>query len=68
MRAAEPASRALPGASMWDDLVALLESLRQRSVLSRSFARRGPDLPGGLPEQIVDTVLNGLRPVSSPSP
>ncbi|WP_324609120.1 hypothetical protein [Streptomyces scabiei] len=38
------------------------------SLLIRSFARRDPDLPDGLPEQIVDTVLYGLRPVSSPSP
>ncbi|MFF3377254.1 TetR/AcrR family transcriptional regulator [Streptomyces sp. NPDC002680] len=134
MRAAEPAERALPGTSMRDNLVALLESLLQRSLLSRSsalllnahaqmrsspkiwaayhsgvitprrdlglrvlrqsrlngelrtdvdlelvidmivgpllirsFARRDPDLPDGLPEQIVDTVLHGLRPVGSPS-
>ncbi|WP_371664691.1 TetR/AcrR family transcriptional regulator [Streptomyces sp. NBC_00280] len=135
MRAAEPAERTLPGTSMRDDLVVLLESLRQRSLLSRSsaillnahaqmrsspkiwaayhssviiprrdlglqvlrrgqlngelrtdvdletvidmfvspllirsFTRRDPDLPDGLPEQIVDTVLHGLRPVSSPRP
>src|SRR3954471_1158958 len=31
IRAAEPAERELPGTSMRDDLVVLLESLRQRS-------------------------------------
>ncbi|CAM5401654.1 TetR/AcrR family transcriptional regulator OS=Streptomyces alboniger OX=132473 GN=CP975_09950 PE=4 SV=1 [Streptomyces alboniger] len=134
MRAAEPAERELPGTSMRDDLVVLLESLRQRSLagrssailhtahaqmrsspkiwaayhsgvitprrdlgleilrrgrlngelrtdvdpelvidlfvgplLTRSFVRHDPDLPEGLAEQIVDTVLHGLRPVSSPS-
>ncbi|WP_405622427.1 TetR/AcrR family transcriptional regulator [Streptomyces sp. NBC_00076] len=134
MRAAEPAERELPGTSMRDDLVVLLESLRQRSLagrssailhnahaqmrsspkiwaayhadvitprrdlgleilrrgrqngelrtdvdpelaidlfvgplLIRSFARPEPDLPDGLAEQIVDTVLHALRPVSSPS-
>lgn len=35
-------------------------------LLIRSFIRRNPDLPDGLPEQVVDTVLRGLRPVSSP--
>lgn len=130
---AEPAERELPGTSMRDDLVVLLESLRQRALarrssavlhtahaqmrsspriwaayqgvvitprrdlgleilrrgrlngelradvdldlaidmfvgplLLRSFLRHDPDLPDGLPEQIVDTVLQGLRPVSSP--
>jgi AcrR family transcriptional regulator len=133
IRAAEPAERELPGTSMRDDLVVLLESLRQRALagrssavlhtahaqmrsspriwaayqvvvitprrdlgleilrrgrlngelradvdldlaidmivgplLLRSFLRHDPDLPDGLPEQIVDTVLQGLRPVSSP--
>ncbi|WP_328980126.1 TetR/AcrR family transcriptional regulator [Streptomyces canus] len=133
IRAAEPAERELPGTSMRDDLVVLLESLRQRSLAGRSsavlhtahaqmrsspkiwaayhaavitprralgleilrrgqlkgelrtgidleltidmfvgpllvrtFVRHDPDLPDGLPEQIVDTVLNGLRPVGSP--
>ncbi|WP_405530527.1 TetR/AcrR family transcriptional regulator [Streptomyces canus] len=133
MRAAEPAERELPGTSMRDDLVVLLESLRQRSLAGRSsailhtahaqmrsspkiwavyhaavitprralglevlrrgrlngelrtdvdleltidmfvapllirtFVRHDPDLPDGLPEQIVDTVLHGLRPVGSP--
>ncbi|MER6067597.1 TetR/AcrR family transcriptional regulator [Streptomyces sp. NPDC001852] len=132
MRAAEPPDPVLPGTSMRDDLVALLESLRQRGLVSRSSAilhnvyaqmksspriwaayhaavveprrvlglevlRRGqrngelradvdlelandmvvgpmlvravlrPDgeLPEGLAERIVDTVLEGLRPVSS---
>lgn len=32
IRAAEPAERELPGTSMRDDLVVLLESLRQRSL------------------------------------
>jgi hypothetical protein len=36
-------------------------------LLIRSFARPDPDLPDGLAEQIVDTVLHALRPVSSPS-
>ncbi|KFG01861.1 TetR family transcriptional regulator [Streptomyces scabiei] len=133
IRAAEPAEPELPGTSMRDDLVVLLEALRQRSLASRSsailhnahaqmrcspkiwaayhaavitprrdlglevlrrgrlngelrtdvdlelaidmlvgpllirsFARPDPDLPDGLAEQIVDTVLNGLQPVSSP--
>ncbi|MER7690379.1 TetR/AcrR family transcriptional regulator [Streptomyces sp. NPDC097610] len=136
IRAAEPSGPSdleLPGTSMRDDLVVLLESLRQRGVVSRSSAilrnvlaqmrtspkiwaaydarvtaprRRlglevlhrgqvngelrtdvdpelaidmlvGPmlmrsamrpdaDLPEGLAEQLVDGVLEGLRPVSSP--
>jgi AcrR family transcriptional regulator len=132
VRAAEPPDPELPGTSMRDDLVALLEQLRQRGVITRAsvllhnvFAqmksspkvwdayhaivvaprrrkqvdilRRGqangelrtdidvellndliigpmlfrtimqPNaaLPQGLSEQIVDTVLEGLRPVSS---
>ncbi|MFE9094321.1 TetR/AcrR family transcriptional regulator [Streptomyces sp. NPDC007264] len=132
MRAAEPEDPELPGTSLRDDLVVLLESLRQRGLASRSSAllrnvhgqmksspriwaayhatviaprrrlgvdllRRGqlngelrqdvdvdlmndilvgpmlvrsvlrPDaaLEEGLAEQIVDTVLKGLRPVSS---
>ena len=134
MRAAEPAEHELPGTSLRDDLVVLLESLRQRCLISRSsailhnahaqmrsspkiwaayhsgviaprrdlgleilrrgqlngelrtgidleltidmfvgpllirtFVRHDSDLPDGLPDQIVDTVLRGLRPVSSPS-
>lgn len=134
VRCAEPPDPELPGTSMRDDLVALLEQLRRRGLMSRSsvllhnvFAqmksspkvwkayhvsvvdprrrlqseilRRGqaagelradidldllndcfvgpmllrtvmrPDaeLPEGLSEQIVDTLLAGLRPVSSPS-
>ncbi|MEV6111702.1 TetR/AcrR family transcriptional regulator [Streptomyces sp. NPDC052109] len=132
VRAAEPPDPELPGTSLRDDLVVLLESLRQRGLASRSSAilhnvyaqmkhspriwseyhasvvaprralamevlRRarengelrpdvdldlandmfvGPmlvrsimrpdaDLPEDLAEQIVDTVLEGLRPVSS---
>ncbi|MGC0403861.1 AcrR family transcriptional regulator [Streptomyces sp. SAI-126] len=132
VRTAEPPDPELPGTSMRDDLVALLEQLRQRGLMTRSSAllhsvfaqmkssprvwdayhaivvaprrrkqvailRRGqangelrtdidvelvndlfvgpmllrtimqPDaaLPEGLSEQIVDTVLEGLRPVSS---
>ncbi|WP_328746782.1 TetR/AcrR family transcriptional regulator [Streptomyces sp. NBC_00285] len=132
LRAAEPPDIDLPGTSMRDDLVALLEQLRRRGLLRRSSAllhnvhaqmksspkiwaayhaivvaprrelqaeilRRGQDngelrtdvdvelindmffgpmlfrtimqpeadLPEGLSEQIVDTVLEGLRPVSS---
>ncbi|MGW7817969.1 TetR/AcrR family transcriptional regulator [Streptomyces puniciscabiei] len=131
MRAAEPPDPVLPGTSMRDDLVALLESLRQRGLVSRSailhnvyaqmksspriwsayhaavveprralgleVLRRGQrdgelradidlelandmfvgpmlvravlrpegELPEGLAETIVDTVLEGLRPVSS---
>ncbi|MFF4042773.1 MULTISPECIES: TetR/AcrR family transcriptional regulator [unclassified Streptomyces] len=132
VRAAEPPDPVLPGTSLRDDLIVLLESLRQRGLASRSSAilhnvyaqmksspkiwaayhanviaprralslevlRRarqsgelradvdlelandmfmGPmlvrsvmrpddDLPEGLAEQIVDTVLEGLRPVSS---
>ncbi|WP_327714743.1 TetR/AcrR family transcriptional regulator [Streptomyces sp. NBC_00490] len=38
MRAAEPAERELPGTSMRDDLVVLLESLRQRALAGRSSA------------------------------
>jgi AcrR family transcriptional regulator len=133
VRAAEPPDPELPGTSMRDDLVALLETLRRRGVASRSSVllhnvfsqmkrspriwaaydknvvgprrrlgveviRRGqragelrpdidpefaqdlfvgpmllrsvmrPDgeLPEDLSERIVDTVLAGLRPVSSP--
>ncbi|MEV6838607.1 TetR/AcrR family transcriptional regulator [Streptomyces sp. NPDC051133] len=132
MRAAEPPDPVLPGISMRGDLVALLETLRQRGLASRSSVilhnvyaqmksspkiwaayhasvitprrvlamevlRRGQrsgelrpdidpelandlfigpmlvrtvmrpdaDLPEGLAEEIVDTVLAGLRPVSS---
>ncbi|MET7453148.1 TetR/AcrR family transcriptional regulator [Streptomyces sp. NPDC005574] len=134
MRAAESAVPELPGTSMRDDLVVLLESLRQRSLVSRlsailhnahdqtrsspkiwaayhavvitprrdlglailsrgrtngelrtdidlelaiemfvapllirSFVGPDPDLPDGLAEQIVDTVLSGLRPANFPS-
>jgi AcrR family transcriptional regulator len=130
VRAAEPADPALPGTSMRDDLVAMLEQLRRRTLLTRSsvllhnvFAqmksspkiwaayqasvieprrrlqrevlRRGQangeiradidvellndlvvgpmlvrtvmrpdaDLPEGLSEQMVDALLDGLRPV-----
>ncbi|MFB7242660.1 TetR/AcrR family transcriptional regulator [Streptomyces populi] len=130
LRGAEPADPELPGLSMRDDLVVLLESLRRRGLVSRSSAilhnvyaqmksspklwaaydatviaprrqlgyevlRRGQqngelrddvdiellndifvgpmlvrsvmrpdtDLPEGLAEQIVDTLLEGLRPV-----
>ncbi|MGW2640979.1 TetR/AcrR family transcriptional regulator [Streptomyces sp. NPDC001348] len=133
VRAAEPDDPELPGTSMRDDLVVLLEALRQRGLVSRSSAilhsvhaqmksspkiwaayhasviaprretglqvlRRGrlngelradvdlelandllvgpmlsrtvmrpdADLHEGLAEEIVDTVLAGLRPVSSP--
>ncbi|MFF4485515.1 TetR/AcrR family transcriptional regulator [Streptomyces sp. NPDC001544] len=133
VRAAEPDDPELPGTSMRDDLVVLLEALRRRGLLSRSSAilhnvhaqmksspkiwaayhasviaprreiglqvlRRGrlngelradvdlelandllvgpmltrtvmrpdADLHEGLAEEIVDTVLAGLRPVSSP--
>ncbi|MFJ7148014.1 TetR/AcrR family transcriptional regulator [Streptomyces sp. NPDC100445] len=132
VRAAEPPDPELPGTSLRDDLVVLLESLRRRGLASRSSAilhnvyaqmksspriwaayhasvieprrvlglevlRRGQengelradvdlelandmfvgpmlvravmrpegDLPEGLAAQIVDTVLAGLRPVSS---
>jgi len=36
-------------------------------MLLRTVMRYEADLPEGLPEQIVDTVLEGLRPVSSPT-
>ncbi|MEU5713372.1 MULTISPECIES: TetR/AcrR family transcriptional regulator [Streptomyces] len=135
VRAAEPPDPELPGTSLRDDLVVLLESLRRRGLVSRSSAilhnvyaqmksspriwaayhanviaprrdlaldllRRaqangeiradidldlandmfvGPmlvrsvmrpdaDLPEGLAEQIVDAVLDGLRPVRSTVP
>ncbi|MGW1561612.1 TetR/AcrR family transcriptional regulator [Streptomyces sp. NPDC002144] len=131
VRSAEPPGPELPGTSMRDDLVALLEQLRQRGLMTRSSAilhnvhaqmksspkiwaayhatvvrprrelqisilRRGQadgelrtdldvellndmfvgpmlfrtlmrpdaDLPDGLSEEIVDTLLEGLRPVS----
>ncbi|CAM5386255.1 TetR/AcrR family transcriptional regulator [Streptomyces aurantiogriseus] len=134
VRAAEPEDPELPGTSMRDDLVVLLESLRQRGLANRASAilhtvhaqmktspriwaayhntviaprrrlgldvlRRGQengelradvdlelvndlftgpmlvrsllrpdaDLTEGLAEQIVDTLLAGLRPVSSPA-
>ncbi|QNP73057.1 TetR/AcrR family transcriptional regulator [Streptomyces roseirectus] len=133
IRTTEPADPPLPGTSMRDDLVALLEALRRRGLANRSSAllysvhaqmksspklwafyhgvvieprrrlaldvlRRGQrdgdlradldldllndlfvgpllvrailrpdaDLPEGLPEHVVDTLLEGLRPVSSP--
>ncbi|MFF3331223.1 TetR/AcrR family transcriptional regulator [Streptomyces sp. NPDC002888] len=132
VRSAEPPDPELPGTSLRDDLVAILEQLRQRGLMTRSSAllhsvyaqmksspkiwaayhstvverrrrmqidvlRRGqrngelradvdiellndllvgpmllrtvmrPEaaLPEGLPEQIVDALLEGLRPVSS---
>ncbi|MEW2284384.1 TetR/AcrR family transcriptional regulator [Streptomyces sp. NPDC047841] len=135
VRAAEPPDPELPGTSLRDDLVVLLESLRRRGLVSRSSAilhnvyaqmksspriwaayhasviaprrdlaldllRRaqangeiraeidldlandmfvGPmlvrsvmrpdaELPEGLAEQIVDAVLDGLRPVRSTVP
>ncbi|MEU5045866.1 TetR/AcrR family transcriptional regulator [Streptomyces griseorubiginosus] len=135
VRTAEPADAELPGTSMRDDLVALLEQLRQRGLMTRSSAllhnvfaqmksspkvwdayhaiviaprrrkqldilRRGQAngelradidldllndlfvgpmlfrtimlpgsaLPEDLSEQIVDSVLEGLRPVSSRVP
>lgn len=135
VRTAEPPDAELPGTSMRDDLVALLEQLRQRGLVTRSSAllhnvfaqmksspkvwdayhaivvaprrrkqldilRRGQAngelradidvdllndlfvgpmlfrtimlpgsaLPEGLSEQIVDSVLEGLRPVSSRVP
>lgn len=134
VRATEPPDPELPGTSMRDDLVAVLEQLRQRGLMTRSSAllrsvfaqmksspklweayhaivvtprrqkqyailRRGQadgelrtdldvallndllvgpmlfrtimqpdaDLPEGLSELVVDSVLQGLRPVSSPS-
>ena len=134
VRAAEPADPELPGTSVRDDLVAMLEQLRLRGLMTRSSAllhnvfaqmkstpkvwaayhatvveprrrkaveilRRGQengelrtdldpelmndlfvgpmllrsvmrpdgDLPAGLSEQIVDTLLAGLRPVSAPT-
>ncbi|GGZ70548.1 TetR/AcrR family transcriptional regulator [Streptomyces echinoruber] len=133
VRAAEPPGPELPGTSMRDDLVALLEQHRRRGLMTRSSAllhsvyaqmksspriwaayhatvveprrrlqkeilRRGQangelradididlvndlvfgpmlvrtlmrpdaDLPEGLAEEIVDKVLEGLRPVSPP--
>ncbi|MFE5400907.1 TetR/AcrR family transcriptional regulator [Streptomyces sp. NPDC056580] len=135
IRAAEPPDPELPGTSMRDDLVVLVEALRRRGLVSRSSAilhnvyaqmksspkiwvayhasviaprrvlvmdvlRRGQrsgelrpdvdldlvndmfvgpmlvrsvmrpdaDLPEGLSEQIVDAVLEGLRPVSPAAP
>ncbi|MER8222745.1 TetR/AcrR family transcriptional regulator [Streptomyces sp. NPDC094143] len=133
VRAAEPPDPPLPGTSMRDDLVVLLEQMRRRGLAKRSSAilhsvhaqmksspkiwaayhaivveprrrlgldilRRGQengelrtdvdlellsdlfvgpllvrsvlhpdaDLPEGLAEQVVDTLLEGLRPASSP--
>ncbi|MBR8641304.1 TetR/AcrR family transcriptional regulator [Streptomyces tuirus] len=135
VRAAEPDDPPLPGTSLRDDIVALLEQARQRGLANRSSAilhsahaqmksspkiwtayhttvvaprrrlgievlRRGQengelrtdiaiellydlfvgpmllrsvlhphgDLPDDLAEQIVDTLLEGLRPVSSEAP
>ncbi|MFJ4470718.1 TetR/AcrR family transcriptional regulator [Streptomyces sp. NPDC089424] len=134
VRSVEPADPELPGTSLRDDLVVLLEALRRRGLANRTSAilhnahaqmktspriwnayhnaviaprrrlglevlRRGqqegelradidlelahdivlgpmlvrsllhPDaeLPEGLAEQLVDTLLEGLRPVSSPT-
>jgi AcrR family transcriptional regulator len=133
VRTAEPPDPELPGTSMRDDIVALLEQLRRRGLMSRSsvllhnvyaqmksspkiwaayqttvieprrrrqieilrrgqangelrtdidvelmndmfvgpmlfrtLMRRDADLPEGMSEQLVDAVLDGLRPVSSP--
>ncbi|MDT0391709.1 TetR/AcrR family transcriptional regulator [Streptomyces dubilierae] len=133
VRAAEPSDPPLPGTSMRDDLVVLLEQMRRRGLAKRSSAilhsvhaqmksspkiwaayhaivveprrrlglevlRRGQengelrtdvdlellndlfvgpllvrsvlhpdaDLPEGLAEQVVDTLLEGLRPAGSP--
>ena len=135
VRAAEPPDPVLPGTSLRDDLVALIEQMRQRALVTRSSAllhnvyaqmksspkiwaayqatvvdrrrrlqievlRRGQrngelrrdmdldllndillgpmlvrsvmrpdaDLPDGLSEQIVDAVLEGLRPVGAQTP
>ncbi|MET7284832.1 TetR/AcrR family transcriptional regulator [Streptomyces sp. NPDC005573] len=135
MRAAEPPDPELPGTSMRDDLVVLLEAMRTRGLLNRSslmmhniyaqmksspklwaayectvieprrelgyevlrrgqrggelrddvdlelindivvgpmivraFMRPEAELPEGLSGRIVDTVLEGLRPVSSTAP
>lgn len=135
VRAAEPPDPELPGTSVRDDLVVLMEHLRRRGLMTRSSAllhnviaqmksspriwdayhaavveprrrtqhailRRGQDngelrpdidvdvlndmifgpmlvravmrpdagLPEGLAEQMVDAVLEGLRPVSSGTP
>ncbi len=135
VRAAEPPDPELPGTSVRDDVVALLEQLRRRGLMTRSSAlmhnviaqmkstpkiwdayhsivveprrrkqhailRRGQengelrtdievdvmndiifgpmlvravmrpdaDLPEGLAEQMVDALLEGLRPVSSRTP
>ncbi|WP_435209792.1 TetR/AcrR family transcriptional regulator [Streptomyces sp. bgisy034] len=135
VRAAEPPDPELPGTSVRDDLVTLLEQLRRRGLMTRSsvllhnviaqmkrspkiwdayhsivveprrrtqhaILRRGQeggelrtdidvdvmndmifgpmlvravmrpdaDLPEGLSEQMVDAVLEGLRPVSSRTP
>ncbi|MFF4831388.1 TetR/AcrR family transcriptional regulator [Streptomyces sp. NPDC001315] len=135
LRAAEPPDPELPGTSMRDDLVVLLESLRRRGLANRTSAilhnvrvqmksnpkiwavydstviaprrrlgveilRRGQEngelrtdidlelvndmfvgpvlvrsvmrpesaLPEDLAERVVDTLLEGLRPVSSPNP
>lgn len=46
--------------------VELLNDLFVGPMLLRSVMRPDADLPDGLSEQIVDTLLEGLRPVSSP--
>ncbi|EGX55631.1 regulator [Streptomyces zinciresistens K42] len=135
VRAAEPPDAELPGTSVRDDVVALLEQVRRRGLMTRSSVllhnviaqmKRSPkiweayhtevveprrrkqhalllrgqrsgelradidvdvmndivfgpmlvravmrpdaELPEGLAEQMADAVLEGLRPVSSPSP
>ncbi|MFE6284207.1 TetR/AcrR family transcriptional regulator [Streptomyces sp. NPDC057877] len=47
--------------------VELLYDILVGPMLVRSVLRRTADLPEGLAEQIVDTLLEGLRPVSPPS-
>ncbi|MFI2639843.1 TetR/AcrR family transcriptional regulator [Streptomyces sp. NPDC018610] len=47
--------------------VEVLNDIFVGPMLVRSVMRPEADLPEDLPEQIVDAVLEGLRPVSSPS-
>ncbi|WP_328441013.1 TetR/AcrR family transcriptional regulator [Streptomyces sp. NBC_00457] len=46
--------------------VELMNDMFVAPLLVRTLMRRDADLPEGMSEQLVDAVLDGLRPVSSP--
>lgn len=48
--------------------IELLNDIVVGPMLLRTVMRPDADLPEGLSERLVDTLLEGLRPVSSPKP